>query len=123
MVLGATKAQIFGLSGGRRSRRHRARRRPAPRVHGWVRLQRDCWPPLAGGSIGNVTTGIVVLASQRERTRGAPITSVSFAGFALLAALLAMPFLGGAVFLFVVVLAAPVAILLGMGLARETNGA
>lgn len=74
-------------------------------------------------AVGNVTTGIVLLASQRGRTRGAPITSISFAGFALLAALLAVPFIGGAVLFFVVLLAAPVIILLGLGLAREKSGA
>lgn len=84
--------------------------------------------PIAGllllvAALGNVTTGIVVLASQRGRTRGVPITSLSFTGFALLAALLAVPFLGGAVLFFAVILAAPVAILLGMGLAREKSGA
>ncbi|WP_461189348.1 hypothetical protein [Arthrobacter sp. Z4-13] len=74
-------------------------------------------------ALGNITTGIVLLASQRGRTRGAPITSISFAGFALLAALLAVPFLGGAVLFFVVLLAVPVSILLGLGLAREKSGA
>lgn len=74
-------------------------------------------------ALGNVTTGTVLLASQRGRTPGAPITSISFAGFALLAALLAVPFIGGAVLFFVVLLAAPVIILLGLGLAREKSGA
>ncbi|TQJ58055.1 hypothetical protein FBY30_0265 [Arthrobacter sp. SLBN-83] len=74
-------------------------------------------------ALGNVTTGIVLLASQRSRTRGAPITTISFAGFALLVALLAVPFLGGAVLFFGVLLAAPVVILLSLGLAREKNGA
>lgn len=69
-------------------------------------------------ALGNITTGIVLLASQRERTHGAPITSISFAGFALLAALLAVPFLSGAVLFFAVLLAAPVIILLGLDLSR-----
>lgn len=72
-------------------------------------------------ALGNVTTGIVLLASQRSRNRGAPITCLSFAGFALLTALLAVPFLGGAVLFFAVLLATPVVILLGLGLAREKN--
>lgn len=74
-------------------------------------------------ALGSITTGIVLLASQRSRTRGAPITTITFAGFALLAALLAVPFLGGAVLFFGVLLAAPVVILLSLGLAREKNGA
>jgi len=74
-------------------------------------------------ALGNVTTGIVLLASQRERTHGAPITSISFAGFALLAALLAVPFLSGAVLFFTVLLAAPVIILLGLELARVKRAA
>jgi hypothetical protein len=74
-------------------------------------------------ALGNVTTGIVLLASQRGRSRGAPITSITFAGFALMVALLAVPFLGGAVLFFAVLLASPVIILLGLGLAREKNGA
>jgi uncharacterized membrane protein len=84
--------------------------------------------PFAGlfllmAALGNLTTGIVLLASQRGRTRGAPITSISFAGTALLVALLAVPFLGGAVLFFVVLLAAPVIILLGLGLAQEKSDA
>ncbi|WP_285245832.1 hypothetical protein [Pseudarthrobacter sp. fls2-241-R2A-127] len=74
-------------------------------------------------ALGNVTTGIVLLASQRSRNRGAPITSLSFAGVALLTALLAVPFLGGAVLVFAVLLATPVVILLGLGLAREKSAA
>lgn len=74
-------------------------------------------------ALGSITTGIVLLASHRSRTRGAPITTISFAGFALLAALLAVPFLGGAVLFLGVLLAAPVVILLSLGLAREKNGA
>ncbi|MHC6231747.1 hypothetical protein ACX5I6_19620 [Arthrobacter sp. MMS24-T111] len=74
-------------------------------------------------ALGNVTTGIVLLASQRSRNRGAPITSLSFAGFALLTALLAVPFLGGAVLVFAVLLAIPVVILMGIGLAREKSAA
>ncbi|UKA76445.1 hypothetical protein [Arthrobacter sp. FW306-07-I] len=74
-------------------------------------------------ALGNVTTGIVLLASQRSRTRGVPITTITFAGFALLVSLLAVPFLGGAVLFFGVLLAAPVVILLSLGLAREKNGA
>lgn len=68
---------------------------------------------------GNITAGIVLLAMQRGTTRGAPITSISFAGFGLLTALLAIPFAGGAIFLFTVILATPVIVVMSMGLSRE----
>jgi hypothetical protein len=74
-------------------------------------------------ALGNITSGIVLLTMQRGKTRGAPITSISFAGFALLAALMAVPFIGGAVLLFAVILATPVLVVMGMGLSREMRAA
>ena len=76
---------------------------------------------LAG--LGNITTGIVLLAMQRGTTRGAPITSITFAGFALLAALLAIPFTGGAIIFVTVLLATPVLVVMGIGLSREMKEA
>jgi hypothetical protein len=70
-------------------------------------------------ALGNVTAGIVLLAMQRGKTRGAPITAISFAGFALLAALLAIPFTGGAILFFTFLLATPVLVIMGLGLSRE----
>lgn len=74
-------------------------------------------------ALGNITSGIVLLTMQRGKTRGAPITSISFAGFALLAALMAVPFIGGAVLLFAVIMATPVLVVMGMGLSREMRAA
>jgi uncharacterized membrane protein len=70
-------------------------------------------------ALGNIASGIVLLAMQRGETRGAPITAISFAGFALLAALMAIPFAGGAILFFTVLLATPLLVLMGMGLSRE----
>jgi hypothetical protein len=70
-------------------------------------------------ALGNIAAGIVLLAMQRGKTRGAPITSISFAGFALLASLMAVPFAGGAILFFTVILATPVLVVMGMGLPRE----
>ncbi|HET6268807.1 MAG TPA: hypothetical protein VFE00_01890 [Arthrobacter sp.] len=76
-------------------------------------------------ALGNVTAGIVLLANQRGRLRGSPVTSLSFAGFALLVGLigLAVPFYGPALFVSTLLLAAPVLIIMGLGLSREKRGA
>lgn len=74
-------------------------------------------------ALGNITSGIVLLTMQRVKTRGAPITSISFAGFALLAAIMAVPFIGGAVLFFAVIMATPVLVIMGLGLSREMKEA
>lgn len=74
---------------------------------------------LAG--LGNITAGIVLLAMQRGTTRGAPITTITFAGFALLTALLAIPFTGGAILFVTVLLATPVLVVMGIGFSRENR--
>jgi hypothetical protein len=53
------------------------------------------------------------------------VTSLSFAGFALLVGLigLAVPFYGPALFVSTLLLAAPVLIIMGLGLSREKRGA
>ncbi|WP_051181195.1 hypothetical protein [Arthrobacter sp. TB 26] len=72
---------------------------------------------------GNLTSGIVLLAKQRSRLRGAPITALSFAGFGLLlGALFAGADGGPAIFLVNLLLAAPVLIVLGIGFLRERRG-
>lgn len=72
---------------------------------------------------GNLTSGIVLLAKQRSRLRGAPITALSFAGFGLLlGALFAGSDSGPAIFLVNLLLAAPVLIVLGIGFSRERRG-
>lgn len=70
-------------------------------------------------ALGNIASGIVLLAMQRGKTRGAPITAISFAGFALLAGLMAIPFVGGAILFFTVLLATPLLVVMGLGLSRE----
>jgi hypothetical protein len=75
-------------------------------------------------ALGNITAGIVLLANQRGRSQGSPITSLSFAGFALLLGFigLAVEYFGGALLASTLVLAAPVLIILGIGLSREKQG-
>ena len=76
-------------------------------------------------AIGNITAGIVLLANQRGRSQGPPITSLSFAGFALLLGVigLAVEYYGAALLVTTLLLAAPVLIVLGIGLSREKRGA
>lgn len=76
-------------------------------------------------ALGNIAAGIVLLAHQRNRTQGAPVTSLSFAGLALLLGLigLSVPYIGGALFVFALVLATPVLIVMGLGLAKEKRTA
>lgn len=74
-------------------------------------------------ALGNLSAGIVLLTMQRGRTRGAPITAISFAGFALLSSLMAIsvPYYGGAPFIIDLVLATPLIVLMAIGLSRETQ--
>lgn len=74
-------------------------------------------------ALGNITSGIVLLTMQRGTTRGAPITSISFAGFALLAALLGIPFVGGGAIVFAILLAVPLIVVMALGLSREMRAA
>lgn len=74
-------------------------------------------------ALGNISGGIVLLVMQRGRTSGAPITSISFAGVALLVSLMAtaVPYYGAAPFVIDLLLATPVLVVMGIGLSRETN--
>jgi hypothetical protein len=76
-------------------------------------------------ALGNITAGIVLLANQRGRTQGPPITSLTFAGFALLLGLigLAVTYFGAALLVSAIALGAPVLIVMGIGLSREKHGA
>ena len=76
-------------------------------------------------ALGNVTAGIVLLANQRSRNQGQPITSLSLAGFAVLLGLigLTVPIFGAALLVTSLLLAAPVLIVMGIGLSREKRGA
>jgi hypothetical protein len=76
-------------------------------------------------ALGNVTAGIVLLANQRSRNQGPPVTSLSFAGLALLLGLigLAVTYFGAALFVSSLLLATPVLIVMGLGLAKERRGA
>jgi hypothetical protein len=75
-------------------------------------------------ALGNVTAGIVLLANQRSRNQGSPITSLSFAGLALLLGLigLAVTYFGAALFVSSLLLATPVLIVMGIGISREKRG-
>ena len=76
-------------------------------------------------ALGNMASGILLLANQRNRARWAPVTSMSTAGFALLLGFigLSVDYYGGALLVISVLLAVPVLILLGIGLAREKRSA
>jgi hypothetical protein len=76
-------------------------------------------------ALGNITAGIVLLANQRNRTMGAPVTSLAFAGFAMLLGLLGLvvTYFGIALFVSCLLLATPVLIIMGIGLSRERVGA
>jgi hypothetical protein len=76
-------------------------------------------------ALANITAGILLLVNQRSRTNGAPATSLSAAGSALLLGFIgvAVEYYGAALFVTSLLLAAPVLILLGIGLSREKRGA
>ncbi|MDR6416982.1 hypothetical protein [Pseudarthrobacter sulfonivorans] len=76
-------------------------------------------------ALGNITSGILLLANQRNRTRWAPVTSMSTAGFVLLLGFMGLmiDYYGGALLVISLLLAGPVLILLGIGLAREKRNA
>lgn len=75
-------------------------------------------------ALGNVAAGIVLLANQRQRSQWAPVASLVFAGFAMLLGLtgMAVPYYGPALLVSAVALAAPVLIVMGIGLAKERHG-
>lgn len=70
-------------------------------------------------ALGNITSGIVLLAMQRGRGRGAPITAISFAGFALLVSFLSTTYIGAGAMVFAILLGTPVLVVMGLGLSRE----
>lgn len=76
-------------------------------------------------ALGNITCGILLLANQRSRTKWAPVTSMSTAGFALLLGFigLTIDYYGGPLLVISMLLAAPVLILMGIGLSRENRTA
>lgn len=65
------------------------------------------------GCFGSIASGIVLIAKQRERGRGAPITMISVAGASLIVST------GFAQFLLTFMFALPIFIIMGIGLARE----
>lgn len=76
-------------------------------------------------ALGNITSGILLLVMQSGQGRGAPITAISFAGFALLASLVStsVPYYGAAPLLIDIILATPVIVLMSLGLSREAKEA
>jgi hypothetical protein len=69
------------------------------------------------GCFGSIASGIVLVAKQRDRGRGAPITMISVAGASLI-----VSFTGFAQFLLTFMFALPIFIVMGIGLAREARG-
>ncbi|WP_427004745.1 hypothetical protein [Pseudarthrobacter sp. H2] len=76
-------------------------------------------------ALGNLVAGIVLLANQRGRLRGAPVTALSFAGFTLFLGLiaLAVEYFGPALLVTTLPLATAVLVVMGIGLSREKRGA
>ncbi|MET4144233.1 hypothetical protein [Arthrobacter sp. UYCo732] len=76
-------------------------------------------------SLGNITSGILLLINQRNRSKWAPVTSLSTAGFALFLGFVGLmhDYYGVTLFIFSLLLAAPVLILLGIGLALDKKTA
>lgn len=71
---------------------------------------------------GTLTAGIVLLAKQRGWERGAPVTVMSFAGFALFVGVLHLASRSGVgMFFFNFLLSVPVLIVMGIGLSRESG--
>jgi hypothetical protein len=75
-------------------------------------------------ALGNITAGIVLLGFQRGRSQGPVITSLTFAGLALLLGFigLAVTYYGPTLLVFTFLLGAPILVILGIGLSRETRG-
>lgn len=75
-------------------------------------------------ALGNITAGIILLANQRRRGRRAPMTSLGFAGLAMVLGLIGMavPYYGPALLVSAVALAAPVLLVMGIGLSKERRG-
>lgn len=71
-------------------------------------------------AVGAVTSGIILLAKQRGRLRGAPVTVLTFAGFALLVSLFHVGTERGVgMFFLAFLLSVPVLIVMSLGLAKE----
>lgn len=70
------------------------------------------------GCFGSIASGIVLVAKQRDRGRGAPITMISVAGASLV-----LSFASPVQFLFTFMFALPIFIVMGIGLAREARAA
>lgn len=71
--------------------------------------------------LGNITAGILLLVNKRARTKWAPVTLLSTAGAALLLAVigLTIDYYGTVPLVTLVPLVTPIAVLLGIGLAKE----
>lgn len=80
--------------------------------------------PILVAALGNVAAGIVLLANQRRRSQWAPVASLVFAGLAMLLGMIgvAVPYYGPALLVSALALAAPVLIVMGIGLAKERRG-
>lgn len=72
-------------------------------------------------ALGNITSGILLLANQRSRTSWAPVTSMSAACIALILGLagLTIDYYGVTLLLISLLLAVPVLLLLAIGIARD----
>lgn len=79
---------------------------------------------ILAAALGNLAAGIVLLAKHRRRGQRAPMASLGFAGLAMVLGLvgMAIPYYGAALLVSAVALAAPVLVVMGIGLAKERRG-
>ena len=76
-------------------------------------------------SLGNIVAGIVLLVRHRDRAPAAPVTSLTFAGLAVLLIFISLliDFYGAGLAVLILPVAIPVLIIMGIGLAKEKRGA
>lgn len=79
---------------------------------------------LAAG-LGNITAGITLLVTQRSRTKWAPLTAIGLAAISILLGIIGMTieFYTVGLFSIVLILAFPVLVVMGIGLAKEKRRA
>lgn len=77
--------------------------------------------PILLAALANIASGIVLLAHRRARARWVPVASISTAGFPVILGLLGptSDYYGVTLLLISLLLAVPILILLGIGIARD----
>ena len=90
---------------------------------------RDNWGVLGAlfliAGLGNLVAGIVLLVRHRDRAPAAPVTSLTFAGLAVLLIFVALieDFYGAGLATLTLPVAFPILLVVSLGLAKETRDA